>query len=144
SPPIWTMSSARSVSSAVMPLAANASLSPISWVVMDLTLTTSDRPVARTSSTTMRFASWASAALSPPASERIFDELRRRILQRTSLPGQRLAIRELANDFGTSITPVRDALQMLASVHLVQMTPRGGSRIAELTTRDIRDLYQVR
>lgn len=84
------------------------------------------------------------AAPSRPVSEKIFEELRRRILQRTYAPGQRLAIRDLSREFGTSITPVRDALQMLASQHLVEMSPRGASRIAELTARDIRDLYQVR
>ena len=39
--PSWTMSSARSVSQTSMPSAASASLSSISWVVIDLTLTTS-------------------------------------------------------------------------------------------------------
>ena len=50
SSPSWTMSSARSVSCAVMPAASSASLRPISWVAIDLTLTTSSAPVARTSS----------------------------------------------------------------------------------------------
>ena len=39
--PSWTISSARSVSQAAIPAAARASLSPISWVAIDLTLTTS-------------------------------------------------------------------------------------------------------
>ena len=41
SPASWTISSARSVSTASMPAAASASLSPISSVVSDLTFTTS-------------------------------------------------------------------------------------------------------
>ncbi len=44
------------------PAAASASLSPISWVAIDLTLTTSVAPVARTRSVTIRLASSASRA----------------------------------------------------------------------------------
>ena len=43
--PSWTISSARSVSWAVMPACSRASLRPISWVAIDLTLTTSSAPV---------------------------------------------------------------------------------------------------
>ena len=52
-----------------MPASSSASFSPISWVAIDLTLTTSLSPVARTSSVTIRFASSASAAQCtvPPA-----------------------------------------------------------------------------
>ena len=48
---------------------ASASLRPISWVAIDLTLTTSLSPVAWTSSVTIRLASSASAAqwTVPPA-----------------------------------------------------------------------------
>ncbi len=69
SSPSCTMSSARSVSYALMPAFSRASLRPISWVAMDLTLTTSRSPVARTSSVTMLLASSASAAqwTVPPA-----------------------------------------------------------------------------
>ena len=47
---------------ASMPAAARASLSPISWVTIDLTLTTSAAPAAATSLVTIRFASFASRA----------------------------------------------------------------------------------
>ncbi len=60
--PSWTISSARSVSVAVMPAASSASLSPISCVAIDLTFTTSVSPVACTSRVTMAFASSASRA----------------------------------------------------------------------------------
>ncbi len=45
-----------------MPSASSASLSPISWVAIDLTLTSSSAPVARARSATMRQASPASRA----------------------------------------------------------------------------------
>ena len=62
SSPSWTMSSARSVSCAAMPAASSASFSPISWVAIDLTLTTSEAPVACTSRVTISLASFASRA----------------------------------------------------------------------------------
>ena len=62
SSPSWTISSARSVSSAAIPAAANASFSPISWVAIDLTLTTSSTPLARTRSIAIWLASVASRA----------------------------------------------------------------------------------
>ena len=53
SPASWTISSARSVSSGLIPAASSASFSPSSSVVSDLTLTTSRSPVASTSPTTI-------------------------------------------------------------------------------------------
>ncbi len=69
SSPSCTISSARSVSYARTPAPASAAFSPISWVAIDLTLTTSRSPVSRTSRVTMRLASRASAAQCtvPPA-----------------------------------------------------------------------------
>src|SRR6266540_3898765 len=58
----WTISSARSVSTAWIPAASSASFSSISWVAIDLTLTTSVTPVARTTSVTTAHASAASRA----------------------------------------------------------------------------------
>ena len=60
--PSCTISSARSVSTAAMPCSSRYSLRPISWVAIDLTLTTSSAPVARTRSVTIRLASCASVA----------------------------------------------------------------------------------
>ena len=69
SSPSWTMSSARSVSIAVMPTASSASLRPVSWVAIDLTLTTLSAPACRTRSATIALASAASLAQCtwPPA-----------------------------------------------------------------------------
>ncbi len=67
--PSCTISSARSVSCAVMPSRASASLSPISSVASDLTLIASDEPAVCTSRATIALASAASRAqcTTPPA-----------------------------------------------------------------------------
>jgi len=69
SSPSWTISSARSVSTARMPSAARASFSPVSWVAIDLTLTTESAPASRTRRATIALASAASRAQCtwPPA-----------------------------------------------------------------------------
>ena len=65
----WTMSSARSVSSATTPACSSASLRPISSVAIDFTLTTSSNPWSRAIPATIPFASAASRAqwTVPPA-----------------------------------------------------------------------------
>ena len=67
--PSWTISSARSVSQTSMPSWRRASLSSISWVAIDLTLTTSSRRAPWTIAATIAFASAASRAqwTVPPA-----------------------------------------------------------------------------
>ena len=58
----WTIISARSVSWAVMPSALRCSLRLVSWVAIDLILTTSSTPLALMSEVTIRLASTASRA----------------------------------------------------------------------------------
>ena len=69
SSPSCTISSARSVSIARMPSAARASFSPVSWVAIDLTLTTLSASASLTSLATIALASAASRAQCtwPPA-----------------------------------------------------------------------------
>ena len=69
--PSWTISSARSVSQAAIPAAARASLRPISWVAIDLTLTTRGprppRPGRRRSGWPRRRAQWTTRPGRSPA-----------------------------------------------------------------------------
>ena len=67
--PSWTIISARSVSQTSIPCWRSASLSSISWVAIDLTLTTSVVPASRAMRATMALASAASRAqwTMPPA-----------------------------------------------------------------------------
>lgn len=56
----------------------------------------------------------------------------------------RLYPHELAERFGASQTPVREALMQLASEGLVEATPRRGYRIRTPTTEQVTDLWHVR
>ena len=55
--------------------------------------------------------------------EKIYRELRRRIIVGHLPPGERLTMQELAEHYGISITPIRDALQMLGQDGLVSSNP---------------------
>ncbi|SFQ81761.1 DNA-binding transcriptional regulator, GntR family [Nitratireductor indicus] len=58
-------------------------------------------------------------------------------------PGARLDERSLAEHFGVSRTPVREALQWLAAHGLVSQRGRQGARVAELSVPDLLDAFFV-
>jgi DNA-binding GntR family transcriptional regulator len=78
------------------------------------------------------------------AKNEIYTELRRSIINGHRLPGERLAIDELAAHYGTSVTPVRDALQMLSQEDLVTIRPRAGYFVTRITLKQLRDLLELR
>lgn len=59
-------------------------------------------------------------------------------------PGSRLNPRELAKQFGVSETPLKLALQELASLGLVEVLPRRGTYVSRLSQRDVDELLDVR
>ena len=75
---------------------------------------------------------------------KIFRQLRRSIIMGHHRPGERLDIEELAARFETSVTPVRDALQMLGQEGLVSIRPRSGYFVASMTVKQLRDLLDLR
>jgi DNA-binding GntR family transcriptional regulator len=58
--------------------------------------------------------------------------------------GHRLTSVELGRRFGTSRTPVREALTLLQRQGLVDIEPRRRPRVAALTLDEIRDIFQIR
>lgn len=58
-------------------------------------------------------------------------------------PGTRLDERSLAEQFGVSRTPVREALQWLAAHGLVSQHGRQGARVAQLSVPDLLDAFFV-
>ena len=76
--------------------------------------------------------------------KKVFDEIRRRILSFTYLPGVRLSDQEIAKELGLSRTPVRQALFQLAENGLVEARHNKGFRVRVFTIEDIEDLYLFR
>ncbi len=70
-------------------------------------------------------------------------ELRDRVLTGRLQPGDRLDLDEVADEFGTSRTPVREALLQLSYEGLVTVTPRSGITVVGLSPEDAVDNFAV-
>lgn len=55
--------------------------------------------------------------------DKVYQQIKEAIMSGQFLPGERLPIRKLAERFGTSITPVREALLRLVSIGALEMKP---------------------
>ena len=59
-------------------------------------------------------------------------------------PGQKLKIAELANAFGTSAMPVREALNRLAAERAIECMPNRSVRVPSLMKSSLQDLMETR
>lgn len=78
------------------------------------------------------------------AADRVFESLQDAIVRGEIPPGSRVGETELAERFGTSRGPLREALRRLESRHLVERTPHVGIRIASLGYAALIEIYYVR
>lgn len=76
--------------------------------------------------------------------DQVLAELRRRIVDGDYAQGERLTENRLADDFGVSRNPVREALRVVEAEGFVQILPRRGAVVATLDETAIRDLFAVR
>jgi DNA-binding GntR family transcriptional regulator len=76
--------------------------------------------------------------------EAVADQLRDEILDGRLGAGSRLVETELADRFGVSRGPVRDALRELSRVGLAVDLPRRGTFVSSLTERDLLEVYDIR
>lgn len=76
--------------------------------------------------------------------ELVADSLRRSILTRRRVPGERLVEDKLSTELGVSRVPIREALRVLAHEGLVEVQPRRGASVANVSPEVARDLVEVR
>lgn len=74
----------------------------------------------------------------------IYETLRTAILGGTLAPGERLLELHLARHFGTSQTPVREALRHLTQERLVEYRPRRGTYVRMPRLEEVADVYSLR
>jgi DNA-binding GntR family transcriptional regulator len=77
-------------------------------------------------------------------SEAIAWTLREQILQGEIAPGSRLQQVAVADQFGVSTTPVREAFGLLAREGLVRNTAHKGTVVFQANRRDLVDSYEIR
>jgi len=58
--------------------------------------------------------------------------------------GERIDIQKIAEEFGISQTPVREALNRLAKDKLVTISPRKGYYVTEMSLEDVQEIYEIR
>lgn len=73
----------------------------------------------------------------------VTDRLREMIYERNLLPGERIDELGLSARLGTSRTPLREALKVLAHEGLVRLVPGRGAFVIELDNNDIEALFPV-
>ncbi len=76
--------------------------------------------------------------------EQITQYLLDRILDGTYKPGERLIELSIANELNTSQAPVREALRYLEAMRVVVTEPYKGTRVREVTDRELEESSQVR
>lgn len=74
----------------------------------------------------------------------IVESLRERIIHGNLPPGSVINSVDLANQFGTSRTPVREALLILSQFGLIYLAARRRPQVALITGKAIRDLFSLR
>ncbi|ANY62453.1 GntR family transcriptional regulator [Comamonas aquatica] len=69
--------------------------------------------------------------------------IRQRIYSRELEPGSWIDEMKMAEAFGISRTPLREALKVLAAEGLVTMKVRRGAYVTEVSEKDLRDVYHL-
>ena len=86
----------------------------------------------------------AAVSLTPRALyEEVAELLRERIFSRELAPGSWIDELKLAEAYGISRTPLREALKVLATEGLVTMKVRRGAYVTEVSSSDLADVYHL-
>ena len=76
--------------------------------------------------------------------DRVYENLKQRILKQEFPCGERLNIAALAKDLNVSNTPVREAISRLEKVGLVKIVPYRGPFVRSLSRSETAEVYDVR
>jgi DNA-binding GntR family transcriptional regulator len=86
----------------------------------------------------------AAVSLAPRALyQEVAELLRQRIFRRELEPGSWIDEMRLAEEYGISRTPLREALKVLAAEGLVTMKVRRGAYVTEVSEKDLSDVYHL-
>ena len=79
-----------------------------------------------------------------PARERVASALRKAIISKSIPEGAELTLENTAQELGVSVTPVREAFQILARDGLLEVKQNKCAIVLGVTERTIREHYQLR
>lgn len=75
--------------------------------------------------------------------QEVAERLRQRIFAHELTPGTWIDEQKLAEQYGISRTPLREALKVLASEGLVDLKPRRGCYVTEISRQDLDDIFPL-
>lgn len=75
--------------------------------------------------------------------ERVAQRLREMIVSGELKGGEKVPVGVLSKEIGVSLTPLREALKVLAEEQLVELSPNRGARIVPITIEDARSIFEV-
>jgi DNA-binding GntR family transcriptional regulator len=79
-----------------------------------------------------------------PLKEEIYDALHRQIIAGKYAPGDWLRQEDIASQMGVSMTPVREALDLLVAKGIAERVPYRGVRVREMSEKDVVEAYGMR
>ena len=79
-----------------------------------------------------------------PLRELVCEKIRQAITSGIFTSGERLMEIQLAEEMGVSRTPVREAIRKLELEGFVVMIPRRGTYVADISIKDITEVYEIR
>jgi len=84
------------------------------------------------------------APVAPTAAERAYADIRERIISGAIPGGSLVSEGELAGELGISRTPVREAFLRLQSEGWMQLYPKRGALVREISPGEVRDVLEAR
>lgn len=78
------------------------------------------------------------------ASARVYEQVRNQITAGAHKVGDRLTEGALAEQYGVSRTPVREALRRLASEGFLEISPHAGALVKGWSKREVREVFETR
>jgi DNA-binding GntR family transcriptional regulator len=86
----------------------------------------------------------AARAATPSLTEQVYAQLKDQILRSELRPGSVVLEGDLADQFGVSKTPIREALRLLVQDGWIDVMPRRGYLIRPIGLVDLREVYELR
>jgi len=78
------------------------------------------------------------------AADKAYHQIKEKIVTVQMMPGTVIRETELMDDLNLGRTPVREALKRLQTEQLVEVVPRRGLFVADITITDLQQIYEVR
>ena len=80
----------------------------------------------------------------PTLREKITEFVKDSIISGRLKPGERVPEQEIAENFGISRTPIREAFRQLESEGFITVTPRKGAVVSSITAKDVGEFYTIK